>query len=301
LRAENTNNEGQDIGNAVQADSSFSHHYVNLFPTAYILYKLDTDGKNKLILSYGRRIGRPYYQYLNPFVFILDKFTWFTGNPYLKPQFSSNYQLSWNFNNLLTVSAIYNHATDIQNETITQRGAVFISMTGNIGDYYFYGLTVRAQAQPVQWWSIHAYLELSRNEYSGALYQTNIDARSGYIGGYFNSQFFLSKRWTAELSGDYSGPHSNAQFTRTGTGRLNAGIQKKMLNNKGTVRLAVNDMLHSFSPSGTITGIPGVTSTYHNTYDSRYVALSFSYAFGGNKKGGHEVSSAKDESDRVKH
>ena len=61
---------------------------------------------------------------------------------------------------------------------------------------------------------------------------------------------------------------------------LNAAIQKKILNNKGTIKLTMQDILHSFSPSGTITNIADATATFHNTLDTRVATLAFTYSFG---------------------
>ena len=72
LRIENTNIKGQLPGNRLQADSSFSKSYINLFPSVTLSYKA---GKNHTLnLSYRRRIDRPNYQDLNPFVYIFDRF-----------------------------------------------------------------------------------------------------------------------------------------------------------------------------------------------------------------------------------
>jgi hypothetical protein len=104
LRVENTNGNGNQLGNADHADSSFVNHYTNLFPTAYVSYNLDTAGHNVLVASYGRRIGRPNYGSLNPFTFFVDEFTYFSGNPFLKPQFTDNYKLAYSYRSLFTVA-----------------------------------------------------------------------------------------------------------------------------------------------------------------------------------------------------
>jgi hypothetical protein len=125
LRVENTNGNGHQLGNAEKADSSFINHYTNLFPTAYFSYNLDTAGHNVLALSYGRRIGRPNYGSLNPFTFFVDEFTYFTGNPFLKPQFTDNYKLAYSFRSLFTVALAYNYTTDVQGETIHRSGSIY--------------------------------------------------------------------------------------------------------------------------------------------------------------------------------
>jgi hypothetical protein len=61
---------------------------------------------------------------------------------------------------------------------------------------------------------------------------------------------------------------------------LNAALQKKILNNKGSIKLNVRDILHSFKPSGTITNIQDATATFHNFLDTRVATLAFTYSFG---------------------
>ena len=69
LRLENTNAKG----NQVTTGQRFDRHYTQLFPTAFIQYK--PSDKNSFVLNYGRRISRPDYEDLNPFILFLDKYT----------------------------------------------------------------------------------------------------------------------------------------------------------------------------------------------------------------------------------
>ncbi len=61
---------------------------------------------------------------------------------------------------------------------------------------------------------------------------------------------------------------------------LNAAIQKKILNNKGSIKLSMRDILHTFSPSGTLTNIADANATFHNTVDTQVATLAFTYSFG---------------------
>jgi iron complex outermembrane receptor protein len=74
LRYENTNYTGNQLGNAVQAGSTFTKHYDNLFPSGYLT--IQADSLNSFSFTSGRRIDRPAYQKLNPFVFIINKYTY---------------------------------------------------------------------------------------------------------------------------------------------------------------------------------------------------------------------------------
>ncbi|PWK79577.1 outer membrane receptor protein involved in Fe transport [Mucilaginibacter oryzae] len=280
LRAENTNGNGHQLGNAQRPDSSFVKHYTNLFPTAYLSYNIDTAGHNVLVASYGRRIGRPSYGNLNPFTFFVDKFTYFSGNPFLKPQFTDDYKLAYSFKSLFTIALAYNRTTDVHNETIHKDGNVFISTTGNIGVQKTLDFSISSNLQPAKWWTINLYAEVYNNKYQGAFYSGYLNQSKTTFSANGNNQFTISKTWSAEISGFYNTSGAYGQFVSIPTGMLNAAVQKKVLNNKGTIKLSVRDVLKSFSPSGTITNIAGATATYHNFLDTQVGTLAFTYSFG---------------------
>ncbi|WP_439695152.1 outer membrane beta-barrel protein [Mucilaginibacter sp. AW1-7] len=280
LRAENTNGSGHQLGNAQKADSSFVKHYTNLFPTAYFSYNLDTAGHNVLAMSYGRRIGRPSYGSLNPFTFFVDKFTYFSGNPFLKSQFTDNYKLAYSYRSLFTVALTYNYTTDVQGETIHNSNNVFISTQGNIGRRKTINLSANTNFQPAKWWSVNLYAEVYKNTYQGAFYTGYLNQSQYTFSGNGNNQFTLSKTWSAELSGFYDSGGTYGQFVTLPKGMLNAAIQKKILNNKGTIKLNARDIFHTFRPSGTITNIVGANATFHNYLDTQVATLAFTYSFG---------------------
>jgi len=280
LRAENTNGNGHQLGNAERADSSFINHYTNLFPTAYFSYNLDTAGHNVLVLSYGRRIGRPNYGSLNPFTFFVDEFTYFSGNPFLKSQFTDNYKLAYSYKSLFTVAVTYNYTTDVQGETIHKNGDVFLSTTGNIGQQKNLDFSVNTNLQPAKWWSVNLYAEVYNNTYEGPFYDGYLHQSKNTFAANGNNQFTISKTWSAELSGFYDGGGTYGQFVTLPKGMLNAAIQKKILNNKASIKLNMRDIFHTFSPSGTITHIVDANATFHNFVDTRVATLAFTYSFG---------------------
>ncbi|WP_419789058.1 outer membrane beta-barrel protein [Mucilaginibacter sp. X5P1] len=280
LRVENTNGNGHQLGNAEKADSSFANHYTNLFPTAYFSYNLDTAKHNVLVLSYGRRVGRPNYSSLNPFTFFVDEFTYFSGNPFLKPQFTDNYKLAYSFKSLFTVAVAYDYTTDVQGETIHNDGNVFISTTGNIGQLKTLDFSINTNLQPAKWWTVNLYAEFYNNTYQGQFYTGYLNQSKNTFDFNGSNQFTISKTWSAEISGFYDSGGAYGQFITLPKGMLNAAIQKKILNNKGSIKLNMRDILHTFSPSGTITNIANATATFHNFVDTQVATLAFTYSFG---------------------
>ncbi len=302
LRAENTNVNGHQLGNAQRPDSSFAQHYTGLFPTAYVLYKLDTAGVNALKLDYGRRIDRPRYQDLNPFVTILDKYSQFSGNPFLRPQYSSYFEMVYTYKSVITLTAEYNPITDYQVEVDNAApGGIFTATTGNLGRRDHWGITANIALNPAKWWIFNFYTELMHNWYNGKIANLTLNNSNTYY--YFNwtNQFNFSNSWSAELTSFYVSPTHDAQFTHRFREQTNIGLQKKILKNKLAIKLSVRDVFRDNFGAGNITNIPGVLATYHNDNANRSVTLGATYSFGSNKNipKKRQTGSADSEADRV--
>jgi hypothetical protein len=302
LRLENTNAKGHQLGNPRHPDSSFIQNYTDLFPTAFLSYKVDTSGRHSLRLSYGKRIDRPYYKDLNPFVTIVDKFTNFSGNPYLKPQHSSNYELTYGYRNMIFVSLAYSHTNNYQVETIRQQGDIFISSTTNLGSREYKTINASATFNPAKWWNCNLYTEAVNLNFESVLFDTYLNTNKTfyYIEG--NNQFDLPNNWGIQLSGYYISSRVVGQFIHDGKGALNVGVQKKLLKNKASMKLSASDILRTTVSRGSISHITGATSTYHNDFDNRMVSLGFSYNFGkpANNVKKRNTGSSQSEQNRVK-
>jgi iron complex outermembrane recepter protein len=301
LRVENTSIKGNQFGNAVRKDSSFKRNYNSLFPTFYVLYKLDTIGKHQLGFSYGRRIDRPNYQDMNPFTYPLDRFTLYSGNPFLQPTFSNNFELSHTYKNNITTTLQVNYVKDVISETIEQSTNIFYSRPGNIGKQVSYSLSVNGTFKPWKWWTIQVYTEVSRNEFTSKLYGQNLNNTGTfwYIGP--TNQFQISKSWSAELSGSYQTSIYYGQFILIPVWQMSAGLAKKIIKQKATIKLNLSDVFYTNQPGGDIKGLSNSAASWLSYLDSRVVSLSFSYRFNKGKGLAARTSGASDsEKNRVK-
>lgn len=127
LRLENTRIEGEQSGNAYQRDSSFTNHYTHLFPTLSVQYALRNG--NSLSLTYGKRIVRPNYRDLNPFVYIHDEYTYDKGNTLLRPELSDNLELAYIHGDLFRVGLAFNYTKDVIIKSYLDQGnyVVYVS------------------------------------------------------------------------------------------------------------------------------------------------------------------------------
>jgi outer membrane receptor protein involved in Fe transport len=301
LRFENTNATGNQLGNAVKPDSSFKRDYNNLFPTAYLQYRVDSAGDHVLGLNYGRRINRPVYRDLNPFISPLDKFTFYVGNPFLKPAFVDNYELSYTFKQRITTTLSYSRTHDEMGETIEIVNGTYFSRPGNLSTVEMMGISINAGHDFGKWLTVNLYNEVSQihtrsNFYTGFL---NTKGTFWFVGP--NFQFKFGKDWSAELSGMYRTDITNGQFISKGYGRVNTGLQKK-LSPAATLRLSINDIFYTQRNNGIINNLANTDAHWFNRFDTRQFVLTFSWRFGKtiSDQRKHTTNGAEAEQNRVR-
>ena len=297
LRLENTIAKG----NLITTGEKFNRNYTQLFPTAYFQYVVNKN--NNLGLNYGRRINRPNYQDLNPFIMFLDKYTVEQGNPNLQPQFSHNVELSHTYKSFLTTTLNYTRTTDIINEVLeqnTDENETFIKKA-NIAKQRQYGIAVSANGQVTKWWSGNLYVNVFNNKFEGIVNGDSVEIGATTAMANINNQFKFSKTWGGELSGFFRTPGVDGVFKIQSMGMLNVGVTKQIIKGKGTLRLVVRDVLYSQKAKGTIK-YSNIDASFQQKRDSRQVALGFTYRFSKGKVGGakRRTSGASDEQNRVK-
>jgi hypothetical protein len=301
LRGEHTISDGRQLGNLVKPDSSFRRMYTSIFPTAYINYKIDSAGDHVLSLNYGKRIERPYYQDLNPFISPLDKFTYYTGNPFLQPAFTHNINLSYGFKSYFTITASYSRTLNSTNETIEIVNGTYYSRPGNIGKVTNMSLSLDGNIDIAKWLAVHLYTEVTNIHAESNFYTGLLDTKGTFWFAQPNLQFKMGKGWTAQLDAVYQTRLTNNQFVLLPRGRVNAGFSKK-ISAASTLRVNVNDLFYTSITRGIINNLAYTEANWRNASDSRFISLSLSYRFGKamNDLRKHNATGAESEKNRVK-
>ncbi len=309
LRLENTTANGHSTGYTlndarnkfVDFDTTFHLSYTQLFPTAYIQYAINKN--HSLGLNYGRRIRRPDYESLNPFVEFIDRYTYEQGNPNLRPQFSHNIELSHTYMGFLTTTLNYTNTNNIIQEVLEQnevKNESYIKRA-NIAKQQQLGIAVSAFKQ-IKKWSGNIYVNVYNNKFEGLVNGDFVTlGRTTMVLSASNSYKF-GKDWTTEISGFYRTAGYEGVFHIRPLGELNFGVSKPVLKGKGTVRLSVRDILWTQRGQGEIKyGL--VNASFQQRRDSRTVGMTFTYRFSKGKINGNgrrKAGGAGDEQNRVK-
>jgi hypothetical protein len=278
LRYEMTAYEAAQLGNIVVKDSSFSRNYNSLFPSLVTSFEMDS--ANTFSLSAGRRIDRPPFQKLNPFLFIINKYTYQQGNPFYRPQYTWNMELSHSYKGILLTSASYSITKDYFSQVFPiDSNGIVIYTEGNLGRLQNFGLSVGTQISPVGWWSLsaqgivlHKKMEgFIEKQYRSSVTQFNLN---------LTNSFRFKKGWSAELSGFYTSKSQNdIQEVVDPAGQLSLGVSKNVIKNKGLLKLAARDIFYTQWMKG-LTHFQRATEYFKLTRDTRIVTVSFIYRFG---------------------
>jgi outer membrane receptor protein involved in Fe transport len=300
LRYEVTGYNAHQLGNIQQKDSAFSRSYDGLFPSGYITYQADS--ANGFTFTAGRRIDRPAFQTLNPFTFIINKYTYQNGNPYIIPQYSTNLELSHQYKEWLTTTVSYsivkNYFSQIfLNDTIT--GLLYYSQ-GNVGRTHNLGLSSTVILSPTKWWSFTLQALYNHKELKGFKGDTNFKSDINQLNISMSNQFIFAKIYNGELSGFYTTRARNdLQEELYPTGQLSLGVSRPVLKKKGTLKLSLRDIFYTNAMEG-LTQFPKATEYFILRRDTRVINIAFTYRFGKAYKTGKRSSgSAVDEMERV--
>jgi len=297
LRIENTFSKGHQVKN----DSSFSRNYTNLFPNAGIGYS--ANDKNQVNLSYSRRVTRPDYDDLNPFVYFIDSLTYSQGNPYLQPQFTHNIEFSHTYNKFLTTTLNYTQTNDIITELFKQdtEKKTTYQTRENFSSMKQFGLAVMANMPVKKWWNANIYGNVFNNHYAGIYQNDPVDIQFTSFTANMTNTFTMGKGWSAEVSGWYRTKGADGLLVINSMSAVNATITKQVLKKKGTIKMSIRDIFYTQQFSG-YSKYSDVDVTLAGKRDSRQCNLSFTYRFGKTNlpSARRKTGDANDEQGRVK-
>ena len=279
LRGEHTHSTGTLTDLKDEEDQKVERNYFDLFPSLRVSY---TPGElHHFELAYNRRINRPPYQELNPFLLKLDELFNGQGNPFLQPEYASNVQLQHTLAGRLTSTLGFRHVKDLMARVLVQdEGGSNLFRAINLQDQYLYSLNIGAPFSPFEWWSVYGDLTAFHLCNKGELEGIRIEKQATSLNFSVQSAFQLPGGLNLEILGFYNSPTLWGANQEVGTiWSVDMGIGKKLFKGNGRILLSVSDLFWTnveniFSDFGT------VAMDYFYRSDSRRVNLNFSYRFG---------------------
>jgi outer membrane receptor protein involved in Fe transport len=243
LRAEHTDVETI----LVETNEKNPRDYVNFFPSAHLTYNVSEE--NALQLSYSRRVRRPVYNDLSPYVTFSDQRNFFSGNPDLNPEYTDAYELGHikYFDKATLFSTVYFRNTVDKIERIRQVDEDEFSVTAplNLTGEKSLGVEFSGDYRVKEWWK----LDFNANFFHARIDANNIgqtELRKTYSWLFRQtSRFTFENGWDIQIRANYEAKQKTAQGYRKGIFFMDLSASKRILEDRGTLILNVTDIFNS--------------------------------------------------------
>lgn len=277
LRLENTNVESRLAELTGKQDSLFTDHYTNLFPNLAVQY--NPAENHAFSFMYGRRIARPNYRDLNPFIEINDTYLYEQGNTELKPEFSDNFELSYFLKHQYGLSLQYSRKTDaITKSYIIKEDQLVIVTPMNLKTNHSYGMRLSLNNLKLfSWWTVHINTALTYKQYTWIF--DGMESTNNRLTpmAHLSNQFNLPYGWSGEVTGFYNGWMAEGQALVHPLGQVSVGVRKNIFNNKASIQLFAEDI---FATNNIHIELKGATNGwYKEKTDNRKFGFTFTWRF----------------------
>lgn len=297
LRSEYTLSDGLSI----TLNEQVKRDYLDFFPSISLSHGIGK--KHNLSYAYSRRIDRPSYQDLNPFIFFLDQFTFGKGNPFLQPQYTDAFSLNYSLNNRFVASLSYSHTTDAMTEVLEQDNDSqrTFQTYRNLSNFDNISLNLSAPFTLKDWWTLRLSLTGFQNSYRSPYMDGELDADQFTYNLYVSNNFNLPGDLKAEVTGYYQSAFIFSIFEARPQYSIDFGLNKTILDGKGKISLNVNDLFNTRQFEAKIRQ-GDLNLDLVNKNESRRINLTFTYSFGNSevKPARRRSTATDDEQSRVK-
>lgn len=246
LRAEQTFSEGESLSTGELT----KRKYLDLFPSIFVQQIISPS--YQLSYNYSRRINRPPYEALNPFLIYFDPYTTLQGNPYLRPEYAHSFEVTQTFKQAYNLVLGYSSSKDFFVEIPLQDAETktTVLVKQNMERFRNFRATLVAPIEVMPKWSIFNNVMLAYQSF-----ETEVNNQREFNKGLFflaqlNNTVKLPLGIITEFSGIYQGPLAYGLFQVDSRWWLNAAVKKAFLNEKLDVSINVTDLLDSFRESG---------------------------------------------------
>jgi outer membrane receptor protein involved in Fe transport len=265
--------------------------YNTFVPTIYLARKI-TDNQ-QLRLNYSKRIERPGYWDLNPFVNTNDPKNLSTGNPYLLPEIARRVELSYNLNKTglgYFMAGIFYRKSEQDAQTFiryypsfevgdTTYHDVSVMKPENIGTENNAGVNLYGDVHVTEAFTVRTnasfFYRYTINELNPGYNSSSMNYRLNA-----NASYKFNATLMAEFFGNFNSPRNEAQGKYPSFTTYSFGIRKQILNKKGSVSLTAQNPFSNYVGQETSVFGPNFTGTSFRKVPFRSFGINFTWKFG---------------------
>ena len=265
-------------------NASIKRQYGNFFPSIFLSRNIHKD--QSIQFAYSRRISRPTFNQLAPFVLFLEPNTYVTGNSSLLPAITDQFKLDYRIKTVLfsLQYSVDNDAIARFQPRVDPESNLIIYYSENLDKRETFALSLSLPIYVNNWWEMQNQLSASMVEVKSNYNDAALKVSQNNATFNTTQSFHLPKDFTFETVGFYrSGGLSGISRVKP-IGGLDIGIRKKLKNNQGVLSFNLSDVFRTKIRRFT-THIPelNIQQSLDINFDTRIARLTYTRNFGSNK------------------
>ena len=271
--------------------------YGKIFPSFFLNRKFN-DNLN-MNFSYSKRITRPTFNDLAPFVILLAPNIFISGNAALQPAISNSVKYDINYKSIILSFQYTNEDSSIASfqEHIDEATGRLIFDASNLEYTKTFAVTLGLPIKIKNWWRMQNNLNLIKQKVKGLYLDEPVLLSIVYFSANTTQSLKFSDSYSFEISAFYNSPSIFGTAKYNEVYGVNLGVEKKLAEKGGNLKFSINDLLNSIKYVGG-TDLPDQNIKTYNVFDfsNRTFTLTYSRNFGNNKmKSARERSTGAEE------
>ncbi len=251
------------------------------FPSLFVIRKWSENFSTNL--AYSKRITRPTFNDLAPFVIFFEPNTFLSGNASIQPAISNTVKMDFNYKSYFLSFQYTDEDGTIANfqETIDEESGRLVFEASNLDYTRTFSIITGFPLKITDWWRTQNNVTYVRQKVRSFYKEDIVELELGIFSANSSHSFKISDSFSAELSGFYNGPGFFGNATYDAFYAVNAGIQQKFGEKWGTLKFAINDLFDSLVFNGG-TDLPEQNIRTINSFDfsNRTFLLTYTRNFG---------------------
>jgi outer membrane receptor protein involved in Fe transport len=217
-----------------------------LFPFPYLQAKYNITPSQSVALSVNRRVTRPTYPQLNPFIVVVDQMTYETGNKNLKPEIVDKIEFnhSWVKEKYqLKTNLYYSRAKDYITQITTLSASDKLIVTYvNGSNQNKAGIDLDATYNPNKIISFNSGISVFYTKSSGSYNGIDLSTENLAWTGNIKTAIKLDKKTELQLLLNYNSPIALPQFDVNEVYYADIALKRNLLKNRLALNLTVTDV-----------------------------------------------------------
>jgi hypothetical protein len=238
--------ENSDVtGTSKTLNQVNNQKYTNLFPSVFLQHKISDN--YQVVYNVNRRITRPNYRLLNPFVYYIDPLTTDKGNPSLKPQYSTNLEMDHVIKGAYQFTLGYSVTEDafmqvFEQDEEARSSTTFTANFDKTKNFNFQGVV---PVELTKWWNTANLVQVNYNKFKSLLGKDVLDVSQVSYLLRTQHNFILPKGFKFELVGIYLSPQIWGQGEIQSLGWVDAGMTKSLMKDKLSLSINGGDLFRT--------------------------------------------------------